>query len=121
MHTPVEQTAQLLGIGLSQGFKVDVSCTRIIHVGRNRGGSWLGPQGTGNIARPQGIGCSKRIASSACQSCRSKIHHIGKLREPVVSLSHRACPESIRFDHIGTGKQVLMMNVVNQCGLGEAQ
>ena len=115
----VEQAVHLLDVGEAQFVESDVARARVVDVGGNGGRLGLRAQcarhETGMIRR------AVAVAGGAGQLRRDLVQLIGQLGQIVVALGHRSGAEGVGLDHVGAGRQVLLVDLADDVGPHQRQ
>ena len=109
----------LLDIGRAQLLEADVAGTRIIDVGRNRGGFRLWAECTGHEARL--VGRAVSVGRLTGDARRGEVHLARQLGHAVVGLRDGGRTESVGLDDVGAGSQIAGMDLGNHLRTGDRE
>ena len=113
------QALRLLQVGGHQLVEADVARGRVVDVGRDRRRLRRRPEGAGDEARLVRGGIF--IAGGARQLGRLHVHFIGQVGHVVIVLRDGRGAEGIRFDQVGAGRQVALVDFLDDVRLRQGQ
>ena len=116
VHTTLNKSLDLLGIGTLQHIEIDCSHSRIIHLGRHRGSLTRRANRTRHKTGTLGRESRHTIGLSTCHSRRRKIDATHKMLGAVLGLRDGLRIECTSCDNIGSRLQICSMNGRKQIG-----
>ena len=114
-----QKTPHSLGIGLDERHERHVSSARIVHVGRQAGGSVGRSEHPRNETRAPG----RRVVvrTGAGEPGGTEVHLFADGFQPVVALRNPGRAEGIRLDDVRAGRQVRAVDVPDDIRTGQRQ
>ena len=109
----------LFDIGRAQLLEAHVAGTRVIDVGRDRGGFWLWAECTGHESRL--VGRAEAVGRLAGDARRGEIHLTRQLGHAVVGLRDGGRTEGIGFDDVGAGGEIAGMDFGDHLRTGDRE
>ena len=117
----VDQAIGCLDIVAYQFVKGDVTGARVIHIGGNGGGARCRADDAGHQARLGRVLCGKFVTGGAGKGGTCNVEFVNDLFQFVIRLGKTCGIEGVGFNDVGTSRQVLLVDALNNFRASQQQ
>ena len=121
IHTAIDERLDLIGVCLKQHIEIYRSKSRIIHIGRHRGGLTRRANRARHKAWTLGRKCRHTISLSACHSGGGKVYTAYKVLGMILGLRYDLGVECAGGDNIGASLQICTVDGREHITSGKCQ